>query len=98
VGVLIGSERHQRRFRPASWVPSLPLLADNWEICTVASSNQPTTGPLRVSDLAAPNIFRLSRLGDAVLVQESANDHEALHTYSLPGIVMYQTTHYFRHP
>ena len=56
----------------------------------MASSNQPTTGPLRVSDLAAPNIFRLSRRGDAVLVQESANDHEALHTYSLHGIVMYQ--------
>jgi hypothetical protein len=40
-------------------------------------------------DLAAPNIFRLSRRGDTALVLDSADDHEALHTYSLPSIVMY---------
>ncbi len=35
------------------------------------------------------NIFLLSRQGDADLVLDPADDHEALHTYSLLGIVMY---------
>jgi hypothetical protein len=34
------------------------------------------------------NIFRLGRRGLAVLPPDSAKDHETLHTYSLPGIVM----------
>jgi hypothetical protein len=33
--------------------------------------------------------FGCIRRSRAVLVPESANDHEALHAYSLPGIVMY---------
>jgi hypothetical protein len=36
------------------------------------------------------NIFRLSRRGDLVTPPESANDHEALHMYSLIDILMYQ--------
>ena len=33
--------------------------------------------------------FGCLRRSHAVLVPEPANDHEALHAYSLPGIVMY---------
>jgi hypothetical protein len=44
------------------------------------SSGAPSAGP-RQYLLAQP-------LGNAVLVLDSADDHEALHMYSLPGIVM----------
>jgi hypothetical protein len=46
-----------------------------------------SAAPIRRSGCA--NIFWLSRRGDAVVLLDSADDHEALHTYSLPGIVMY---------
>jgi hypothetical protein len=35
------------------------------------------------------NIVRLSRQSHAVLVPDSADDHETQHAYSLPGIVIY---------
>ena len=41
-----------------------------------------------LSDLAVPNIFRLSRRDDAVLTSDSADDHEGLHAYSPPSILI----------
>ena len=43
------------------------------------------------------NIFRLSRRSDEVLVPDSSDDLEAVHTYPLLGDVMYVRNACFRH-
>jgi hypothetical protein len=42
----------------------------------------------RTNSAGCVNIYRLGRGGLAVLAPDSSSDHETLHTYSLPGIVM----------
>jgi hypothetical protein len=74
-----------------------PVLANNWEICTVASSNQPTTGPLRVSDLA-----RQISSGSAAGVTQSWCKSQLTITKLCIRIrctasSCTRTTHYFRH-
>ena len=62
----------------------------------MASSNQPTTGPLRVSDLAAPNIFRLSRRGDAAWCKSQLTITKLCIRIHCPASSCTRTTHYFR--
>jgi len=50
---------------------------------------------LRVSGRRV-NISGSAAPGDVVMVLDSANEHAAPHAYSLPGVVIYCATHYFR--
>ena len=60
----------------------------NWPFCAARPKRAHHRNGAHSRRSGCANIFQLSRRGLAVLPRDSAKDHETLHTYSLPGIVM----------
>src|SRR2546421_11427980 len=74
--------------RPWNLYAELQQLRPNRAICAIVVGSSLTGQWANIRRSGCANIFQLGRRGLAVLPPDSAKDHETLHTYSLPGIVM----------